>query len=77
MNKTILYAVGAFGGAMALAAFAKRGGLALTGDAERMAGVSHLYGTSTAQQQITNQAVARNWTDLQNSVFKSQPDFWV
>jgi hypothetical protein len=76
---TILYAVGAFAAAAGLVYVGRKTGVlpSTTGDQERMAGVSHLYATSTGQQAGVQAAVADNWAALQRDVFATQPDFWV
>lgn len=48
----------------------------------RQAGVSTTnvpatYGIYGKQAQITQAAIAKNWAELEQGIFKSQPDFWV
>jgi hypothetical protein len=75
---TVVYAGVAFAGAALLFTLARRSGvLPLNGDAERMSGVQHLYAANTGQQAATSASIAASWRELQDSVFKTQPDFWV
>lgn len=75
-QKTVLMVSAAAGAVLlVLAAKNKRGPFG--GDAERMTGVQGLYGASAGQQAGTAAAVQANWRELENSVFKTQPDFWV
>lgn len=69
----------AIAGAAALAAFVlvrKR-----TGDqpanGPKVAGVSEWYLPKEQQSKITQAAINQSWADLEASVFRSQPDFWV
>lgn len=74
-QKTMLYAAGAVG--VGLVVLAARRGALLGGDAERMGGMRALYGVNAGQQAGVQAAVAQSWQALNDSVFKTQPDFWV
>lgn len=76
--KNVLFGIGAFAAAAAAIAVLKnRGALHFGGDAERMAGVKALYDVSSGQQAgVSSAVVAANWKAL-DSVFKTEPDFWV
>lgn len=76
-TKTILYAVGAFGAAGLLVLLGKRGVIGTSGEAERMAGVNHWFGTSAGQAAGVSDAVAASNRAALESVFRTQPDFWV
>lgn len=86
-SKTILYAAAAFAAAFALVGLAKkRGVVALSGDAERLAGVQAIYDTSREQQAITAAAVnvgnrdylgaIVNWR-LDPTAPMAKPEFWM
>lgn len=74
-QRTFLYAAGAVG--LGLVVLASRRVALLGGDAERMDGMRTIYGSSAGQQAGVSSAVAQSWRDLNASVFKTQPDFWV
>lgn len=76
-TKTILYGIAAFVGAGLLILTARRQTGTMSGDTERMAGVSQLYQSNAAQTTAVNAAVRTNWDNLQRQVFATQPDFWV
>jgi len=77
-TKDMLLAVGAFGAAGLLFLWGRRSGAApLSGDAERVSGVQQLYAANTGQQAGFQQSIAANWKQLQDSVFRTQPDWWV
>lgn len=74
-QKTVLMVTAAAGAVLLV--MAARRGPHVGGDAERMGGVRNIYGASAGQQAGVNAAVASEWRELENSVFKSQPDFWA
>jgi hypothetical protein len=74
-QKDVLIVAAAAGAVLVAMAAMRRGPFG--GDAERKSGVRGIYGASAGQQAGVNAAVAQNWADLEQSVFKTQPDFWV
>ena len=76
--KTILYAAGAFAAAGALVLLGKKSGvMGMSGEDERMAGVDQWFGASAGQTAGVTAAVAAANRAALESVFKTQPDFWV
>ena len=77
--KTNVLTVAAVGAGVLLlfAAGRKAGATVMTGEQARMNGMEQWYAQSTGQAVGTQAAIASNWGQLQQSVFKDQPDFWV
>lgn len=80
-NQTAVYAVAAIAVGGLLYAASRKGtissSIAPSADTLRLSGVQTLYNTTAGQQRAVDQAVQANWKTLQDSVFASQPDFWV
>jgi len=77
-TKTILIAGAAFVGALALSRRAGASTTAAGGDAQRLAGIDHLYRMSAAQQAAVEAAQSTNREILASELARAnQPDFYI
>lgn len=74
-TQTILLAVGAFGAAGLLYLVGKRASAAPAAAAVP-AGAATWYGMDARPAQVTQAAIENNWRQL-DTVFKTQPDFYI
>lgn len=71
----LLWGVGAFAAAGLLFMFWRRDPAGAAPGAA--GGAQSWYGQAAQQAGISDAAIRENWRQLQDGVFRTQPDFWV